>query len=170
MHNGDRIRCDWASSDALLARYHDEEWGHPPASDDAYFEVLMLEIFQAGLSWKTVLYKREGFRRAFMGFSIPAVAEFTPDDVERLMADPTIIRNRRKIDAAVANARALQDLQREYGSFAAWLRDAPADPDVIYRSLRSRLSFFGPTICESFLQAVGKIPAVHDPHCWKASI
>lgn len=164
----DRRRCAWVADDPLLARYHDEEWGRPSPNDDAYFEALSLEVFQAGLSWRTVLYKRESLRRAFAQFVIPAVAAFTPNDVDRLLADASIIRNRRKIEATVRNAQAIKALQEEHGSFAAWLAAQPADPDAIYGALRTRLRFFGPTTCLSFLHAIGKLPAPHDPHCWKA--
>lgn len=163
-----RVRCGWAAGDSLLARYHDLEWGVPPGDDDAHFEALTLEIFQAGLSWRIVLYKREGFRRAFARFSIPAVAAFTPDDVDRLLLDTSIVRHRAKIEATVHNARALLALQEEAGSFVAWLAGQPADPDAIHAALRPRLAFFGRTTCVSFLEAIGKIPPVHDPECWRA--
>lgn len=162
-----RSRCGWANGDLLLARYHDEEWGVPPADDDGLFEALTLEIFQAGLSWRTVLRKREGFRRAFAGFALPAVAAFTADDIARLLADPRIVRHRGKIEATVHNARALLALQTEVGTIGAWLAALPRDPDAVYAALRPRLAFFGRTTCVSFLQAIGFITPPHEPGCWK---
>ncbi|OMQ12906.1 3-methyladenine DNA glycosylase, partial [Modestobacter sp. VKM Ac-2676] len=102
----DRPRCDWATSAPEYVRYHDEEWGVPLQGDDALYERLTLEAFQSGLSWITILRKRPAFRAAFAGFRIAAVAEFTDDDVARLMADAGIVRNRAKVTAAIANARA----------------------------------------------------------------
>lgn len=164
-----RPRCDWANSDALMARYHDEEWGVAPASDDALFEVLSLEIFQSGLSWRTILHKREGFRRAFAGFSIDAVARFNAKDVERLLADPGIVRHRKKIEATIANATALQVIQAESGSLLAWLAALPDDPEAVYTALRPHVTFFGRTTCQSFLEAIGRVPLTHDPRCWRAA-
>jgi len=100
------VRCDWATSAPEYERYHDEEWGTPLSGDDALFERLCLEAFQSGLSWITILRKRPAFREAFAGFRIAAVAEFGEDDVERLMADPGIVRNRAKVTASIRNARA----------------------------------------------------------------
>jgi DNA-3-methyladenine glycosylase I len=162
-------RCDWANVDEVMAAYHDEEWGLEPESDNQYFEALMLEIFQAGLSWRTVLHRREGFRQAFAGFSIPVVANFTEHEVDQLMENAAIIRHRQKINAAIYNARAFQAIQEQAGSFRDWLRAMPADEVLIFQALKPHLRFFGPTICTSFLEATGKIPVAHDPHCWKLS-
>jgi DNA-3-methyladenine glycosylase I len=162
-----RQRCRWAQDDPLLAQYHDEEWGEAPENDNGYFEVMMLEIFQAGLSWRTVLNRREGLRQAFAGFSIPVVANFTEHEVDHLMQDERIIRHRQKVVAVIFNARAFQAIQRHTGSFRNWLNAMPPDPDLIYRTLRPHLRFFGPTVCRSFLEAVGKIPVEHEPECWK---
>ena len=164
-----RPRCAWANSDELMARYHDEEWGSPPASDNAYFEALTLESFQSGLSWRTILHRRDGFRAAFAGFSIPVVANFTEHEVEELLQDAGIIRHRGKIEAAIHNARAFQVIQQDAGSFRGWLREMPPDPVTIHKALKPHLKFFGPTTCVSFLEAVGKIPPPHDVDCWKAS-
>jgi len=161
-----RPRCRWAS-DELLARYHDEEWGVWPASDEAAFELLTLELFQAGLSWRTVLHKREGFRRAFHGFAVERVAAMGEEDIVRLLRDPAIVRHRGKIAATIANARAVQALQAEHGSLRAYLRTLPADPRLAHPLLRRHLAFFGPTTCESFLQAAGIISAPHEPSCWR---
>jgi DNA-3-methyladenine glycosylase I len=164
----DRPRCAWASSDPLLASYHDEEWGKPPNSDNGYFEALTLESFQSGLSWRTILYRREGFRRAFAGFSISVVAHFTEYEVEQLLQNEEIIRHRGKIEAAIHNARVFQSIQQESGSFRNWLGNMPPDPGTIHRMLKPHLKFFGSTTCASFLEAVGKIPNIHDADCWKS--
>jgi DNA-3-methyladenine glycosylase I len=123
-----RPRCRWATSTEDYARYHDEEWGRPVRGDDRLYERLCLEAFQSGLSWLTILRKRPGFRRAFADFDPEKVAAYGPADVERLLADAAIVRNRRKIDATIANARAALDLP---GGLAALVwryadRDAPA--------------------------------------------
>ena len=161
-------RCAWADSDEVMAYYHDIEWGKQPESDREYFEALTLESFQSGLSWRTILHRREGFRMAFSGFSIPVVANFTEHEVEQLLEDERIIRHRGKIEAAIHNARAFQLIQEEAGSFRDWIARMPPDPVVIHKALKPHLKFFGPTTCESFLYAVGKIPPPHDPECWKA--
>jgi DNA-3-methyladenine glycosylase I len=163
----DRQRCAWADGDPLMAHYHDHEWGVEPESDNEYFEVLMLEVFQSGLSWRTILHRREGFRRAFAGFSIAVVANFTEHEVEELLQNEAIIRHRGKILAAIHNARAFQAIQQQAGSFRDWLRAMPQDEQLIYQSLKPHLKFFGPTTCVSFLEAIGKIPAPHDPECWR---
>jgi DNA-3-methyladenine glycosylase I len=163
-----RVRCGWANTDELMSYYHDEEWGREPESDNAYFEALTLESFQSGLSWRTILHRREGFRRAFAGFSIPVVANFTDHEVDVLLQDEGIIRHRKKIEAAIHNARAFQEIQQEAGSFRNWLQNMPSDPGVIHRILKPRMRFFGPTTCVSFLEAVGKIETSHDPECWKS--
>jgi DNA-3-methyladenine glycosylase I len=164
----DSPRCSWARQDELIARYHDLEWGETPQSDNAYFEALTLESFQSGLSWRTILNRRDGFRSAFAGFSIPVVANFTDHEVDELLQNEAIIRHRGKIEAAIHNARAFQRIQQETGSFRDWLDQMPEDVALIHRSLKPQLKFFGPTTCESFLMAVGKIPPTHDPECWKA--
>jgi DNA-3-methyladenine glycosylase I len=163
----DVSRCEWADVDPLMAHYHDHEWGVEPRSDNEYFEVLMLEVFQAGLSWRTILHRREGFRQAFAGFSIPVVANFTEYEVEQLLQNEAIIRHRGKIVASIHNARAFQVIQQHAGSFRDWLRAMPPDEKLIYNALKPHLKFFGPTTCISFLEAAGKIPAPHDPDCWR---
>jgi DNA-3-methyladenine glycosylase I len=171
-----RLRCWWAvGSDDLYLRYHDEEWGRPATSDRHLFEMLTLEGFQAGLSWSTILRKREAFRAGFAGFDPAAVAAFGEADVERLLGDAGIVRHRGKIEAAVGNARAARGLIEETGSLAAyfWPRAAEAGPapravaDIppatpasraLSRDLKQRgFSFVGPTIVYAFLQAVGLV-------------
>lgn len=164
----DRPRCNWANADELMAHYHDAEWGQQPESDSSYFEALTLESFQSGLSWRTILHRRDGFRAAFAGFSIPVVANYTDYEVQVLLKNEAIIRHRGKIEAAINNARAFQAIQQEAGSFRNWLENMPADPNVIHKALKPHLKFFGPTTCVSFLEAVGKVPTPHEEGCWKA--
>jgi len=181
-----RGRCWWADGDPLLAAYHDDEWGRPVADDVRLFEMLTLEGFQAGLSWLTILRKRAAFRAAFAGFEPARVARFDDRDRERLMADAGIVRNRAKIAATIANARAFLDVAREFGSFAAYLtrRLPPPKPlppdtvpgsipvttpesDALSRELKARgFGFVGSTIAYSFMQAVGLVDD-HLPGCFR---
>jgi DNA-3-methyladenine glycosylase I len=178
MGEGGRSRCDWCLgvSDAYLA-YHDEEWGLPARDDARQFEFLVLESAQAGLSWSTVLHKREGYRRAFAGFDPAKVARFNSRSVERLVGDAGIIRNRQKIVAAVGNARAFLEVQEEFGSFVNYLwgfvdgspvvnrwramRQVPASTplsDAISKDLKARgFRFVGSTIVYAHLQATGLV-------------
>jgi len=158
-------RCLWASGgDELLRDYHDNEFGKRKNSDAALFEKLCLECFQAGLSWRTVLYKREAFRRAFHGFIPQRVALMTERDADTLMTNSAIIRNRRKIDAVIHNAR-LHTLQfPTEGSFSDYVYRF-TDGDALSLDLKRRgYRFLGPTICESFLGSVGAIEG-HEPCC-----
>jgi DNA-3-methyladenine glycosylase I len=169
-------RCSWASTEAMI-HYHDTEWGVPSRDDRHLFEMLVLEGAQAGLSWSTILNKREGYRALFDGFDLDKVAAFTDDDVARLMADARIVRNRAKIESAILNARAVQRIQSEHGSFAAFVwsfvGDAPIDTprssykhapasteesDALSRSLKTYgCKFVGTTICYAFMQATGMV-------------
>ncbi len=170
-------RCWWCLGDPLYLQYHDDEWGRPDADDRRLFEQLSLEGFQAGLSWLTILRKRDGFRRAFKDFEIETVARFNSRSVERLLRDSTIVRHRGKIEATINNARRCLDLKAECGSLAdfAWSFalangqvDAPSDWDdlvargvspeatAMSKELRRRgWSFVGPTTIYSFMEAVG---------------
>ena len=170
-------RCGWAGDDALYVAYHDREWGVPVHDDGRLFEFLILEGAQAGLSWITILRKRDNYRRAFARFVPKKVATFGPAEVKRLLADPGIVRNRLKIESAVGNARALLAVQKEFGSFDAFiwsftnhrplqnrwrrLRDVPAqtaEAIAMSRALKQRgFRFVGPTICYAFMQAVGMV-------------
>jgi DNA-3-methyladenine glycosylase I len=170
------VRCPWAK-DPLDVRYHDEEWGVPVHDDRTFFEFLILEGAQAGLSWSTILKKRDGYRRAFADFDAVRVARFAPARVERLLVDPSIVRNRAKIEATVSNARAFLAVQREHGSFDAYIwgfvgnrprqntwrssKDVPAETDeskAMSKDLVKRgFRFVGPTICYAFMQAVGMV-------------
>jgi DNA-3-methyladenine glycosylase I len=172
-----RMRCEWAGDDPLMVVYHDEEWGVPSRDDRTLFEFLTLEGAQAGLSWMTILRKREGYRRAFAGFDPEAVARFTEADVGRLLADASIVRNRAKVASAIANARALLAVREERGSFAehlwsfvdgetlqparASLADLPAEtPEAraISSDLKRRgFAFVGPTIVYSLMQTCGLV-------------
>lgn len=170
------MRCPWARSE-LAIRYHDEEWGVPHHDDRALFELLILEGAQAGLSWETILQKRDRYRKAFGGFEPQLVARYDEAKVRRLMGDAGIVRNRLKIESAVTNARAFLAVQREHGSFAKYLwqfsggapidgkrrrrGDVPASTELSDRlsaDLRTRgFRFVGTTICYAFLQASGVV-------------
>ncbi len=172
-----QVRCPWATDDPLYIAYHDREWGVPLHDDRALFEFLVLEGAQAGLSWLTILRKRENYRRAFDGFDPAAVARFDEARVAALLDDPGIIRNRLKINAAVGNARAFLKVQDEFGSFAAYmwafvggrpivnrwesLRQVPAqtaESRALSQDLKRRgFSFVGPTIMYAHMQAVGMV-------------
>jgi DNA-3-methyladenine glycosylase I len=179
----DRSRCAWANSAPEYVTYHDEEWGTPLRGDDALFERVCLEAFQSGLSWITILRKRPGFRAAFAGFAIDAVAAFTEDDQARLMADAGIVRNRAKIAAAVGNARAAQQLPEGLSallwSFAptgprprpATLGDVPAttaESIAMAKELKRRgFAFVGPTTAYALMQATGMVDD-HVADCFRA--
>ncbi len=172
-------RCWWCDADDLYRGYHDHEWGRPAADDRRLFEKLALEGFQSGLSWLTILRKRENFRRAFRDFDVAAVARFTARSVDRLLADAGIVRNRAKIEATINNARRCIELAEEFGSLAAYAwrfePDAGSRPAVLdhatlmqvtssaestamSRDLRTRgWSFVGPTTVYSFMEATGMV-------------
>jgi|SRR4051812_24740673 DNA-3-methyladenine glycosylase I len=170
-------RCFWAEGDPLLTRYHDEEWGVPLHDDQRWYEKLLLDGAQAGLSWLTILRKREGYRAAFADFDPEKVAKFTARDVTRLMHDPSIVRNQQKIRSAIGNARAFLKMQDDFGSFDAWiwafvggkplLGKARSRADILARTplsdalskeLRGRgFSFVGSTIVYAFMQAAGLV-------------
>ncbi|WP_406429540.1 DNA-3-methyladenine glycosylase I [Streptomyces sp. NBC_01589] len=172
-----RLRCSWALSTDDYLVYHDTEWGRPVHGDDALFERLCLEAFQSGLSWLTILRRREGFRSAFAGFKIPAVAEFTDADKERLLADAGIIRNRAKIEATLANAKVLADWPDGELDALIWsyapapapatrpaprtLGDVPAvtpESTALAKDLKKRgLRFIGPTTAYALMQACGLV-------------
>jgi DNA-3-methyladenine glycosylase I len=171
-----RVRCVWARTPLSIA-YHDAEWGVPVHDDVVLFEFLTLEGAQAGLSWETILRKRDAYREAFLGFDPARVAHFTPSRIERLLANPGIVRNRLKITSTVGNAKAVIRLQREFGSFDAYVwrfvggqprvnrrrtgREIPArtpESDALSRDLSKRgFKFVGSTICYAFMQAVGLV-------------
>jgi DNA-3-methyladenine glycosylase I len=172
----DKLRCSWAQT-PLGILYHDKEWGVPVHDDHVLFEFLTLEGAQAGLSWETILRKRESYRRAFAGFDPARVARFTPARVERVLQNPGIVRNRLKVESTVQNAKAFLAIQRELGSFDSYLwefvggsprvnrwrslRQTPSrtpQSDALSRDLLKRgFKFVGSTICYAFMQAVGLV-------------
>lgn len=158
--------CDIAPGHPLHGPYHDREYGFPVRGEDALFERLVLEIQQAGLSWLTILSKREAFREAFDGFEVERVARFTPRRREKLMQNAAIIRNRKKIDATITNAARILAIRQTHGSFAKWL-DAhhPRDKEAWVRLFRETFVFTGGEITGSFLMSVGYLPGAHEPHC-----
>ena len=168
-------RCTWAGADPLYIKYHDEEWGKEVHDDKILFEFLILESAQAGLSWITILRRREGYRNAFAGFDVEKVAMFNDDDIERLMNDPGIIRNRLKVLSAINNAKLFIALQKEFGSFDKYLYSFMPDgkpiinypgsipastpiSDAISKDMKKRgFKFFGTTICYAHMQATGMV-------------
>jgi DNA-3-methyladenine glycosylase I len=180
-----RRRCWWPGTDPLYVRYHDDEWGRPVTDDTRLFEKICLEGFQAGLSWLTILRKRESFRQAFRGFDVDRVARFTPRDVDRLLGNAAIVRHRGKIESTINNARRARELRDEQGSLAAyfwrWQPEERTRPRKITREVLMRLSttpesvalsrdlrrrgwtFVGPTTVYAFMQAMGLVnDHVHD--------
>ena len=170
------VRCPWAKSEAMIA-YHDKEWGVSVHHDRVHFEFLMLEGAQAGLTWELILKRREGYRKAFAEFDPAKVARFTSARLAKLLTDPGIIRNRQKIASAVANAKAFLEIQKEFGSFDAYVwrfvdgrqidgrrqtsGDVPAttsESDALSKDLKKRgFAFVGSTICYAYMQAVGLV-------------
>jgi DNA-3-methyladenine glycosylase I len=177
MNADNKPRCGWMGHDELMLRYHDKEWGVPVHDDRKWFEYLVLDAFQAGLSWKTVLNKREGFREVFHGFDPSKVSKMTDKEMEAARNNPAIIRNRLKIKSAVTNAKAFLKLQEKQGSFNSYiwsftdgqvinnswkdLHEIPASTplsDEISKALKKEgFSFVGSTICYAFLQAAGVV-------------
>jgi DNA-3-methyladenine glycosylase I len=174
----EKTRCSWCGTDPLYVSYHDEEWGVPVHDDGKLFEFLILEGAQAGLSWITILRKREGYQKAFADFDPVRVARFDAKKIERLLADPSIVRNRLKVESSVSNARAFLAVQKEFGSFDAYIwgflpkgraiqnrrestRDVPAKTDVaevISKDMKKRgFRFVGPTIIYAHMQATGMV-------------
>ncbi len=171
------VRCDWAAGHPLLAEYHDREWGVPVHDDRKLFEFLVLDAFQAGLSWLTILKKRENFRKAFDGFDPERICRYDESSIARLLQDAGIIRNRLKVESTVGNARCFLRVQEEFGSFDRYIWQftggrtrvnafesqdrIPArtrESEAMSRSLRKRgFRFVGPTICYAFMQAAGMV-------------
>lgn len=179
-------RCQWSTDGPIYQRYHDNEWGVPCFDDSKLFEFLVLESAQAGLSWITILKKRDNFKKAFSNFDVSKVACFDQDDIERLMNDASIIRNKRKIESAIGNAKKFLLLQQSHGSFANYIwsffdgkpiqntwaqhSDVPAFTplaEFISRDMKKRgFCFFGKTICYSFMQAMGMVND-HTTSCFR---
>jgi DNA-3-methyladenine glycosylase I len=181
-----KARCAWAGDDPLVIAYHDQEWGVPLHDDQRLFEFLILEGAQAGLSWITILRKRENYRQAFAGFDPIKVAQFDQAKKQQLLRDPDIIRNRLKIEAAITNAQAFLKVQEEFGSFDAYiwqfvngnpiqnrwstLSELPAQTSesvAMSKDLKKRgFKFVGPTICYAFMQAIGMVND-HTTDCFR---
>ena len=173
----EKERCSWCGNDTLYMAYHDEEWGVPVYDDAILFEFLLLETFQAGLSWITILKKRENFRKAFDGFDYKIIATYTPSNIESLLNDTGIIRNKLKIHSAVTNAIAFQKIQREFGTFSSYIwayvdgkplqnnlksmTDIPPNTslsDTISKDLKNRgFKFVGSTVIYAHMQATGMV-------------
>lgn len=170
-------RCEWANSNPLEIRHHDEEWGVPVHDDRVLFELLILEGAQSGLSWATILQKREGYKKAFDNFNATKIARYTPKKIESLLNDPAIVRNKLKINATIENAKRFLEIQEEYGSFDKYiwsfvdgnpinnkwksLSDVPStspESDRMSKSLKKKgFKFVGPTTCYAYMQAVGMV-------------
>lgn len=179
-------RCGWCEGDALYEAYHDEEWGVPLFDDHSLFEFLILETFQAGLSWITILRKRENFRKAFDDFDFRKIAEYSEEKIEELMQNSGIIRNKLKINASVSNARAFIKIREEYGSFSKYIwdfvdhhplqtnlsfhKEAPAQTELsqkISKDLKKRgFKFVGPTVVYAHMQATGMVND-HEINCFR---
>ena len=186
--DSDLCRCQWCLGDDLMIRYHDLEWGRPVYDDRVLFEFLILEGAQAGLSWRTILKRRDSYRVAFDGFDPEIIARYSPKKIEQLLLDPGIIRNRLKVGGAVKNARAFLAVQEEFGGFAPFLwrfvqgdpvvnrpntmKEIPtrcAESDAMSKELKKRgFTFVGTTICYAFMQAVGMVDD-HQADCFRAS-
>jgi DNA-3-methyladenine glycosylase I len=171
------MNCTWPGSDELMLAYHQNEWGKPVHDDKKHFEFIVLDSFQAGLSWKTILHKRQGFKKAFANFDVTKVAKFNEEDLARLLLDEGIIRNKLKISGTVKNAKAFIAIQNEFGSFDAFIwqftkgktidnqpnsnANIPAtspESDAMSKALKSRgFTFVGSTICYAYMQASGMI-------------
>ncbi len=183
----EKPRCWWCAEDPLYCTYHDKEWGVPVHDDRKIFEMLILEGFQAGLSWITILRKRENFRKAFKNFDARKVARFGKSDVARLMSDAGIIRNPLKIKAAITNARCFLDVQEEFGSFDRYIwrftgnrtlrhpkgltrktmKATSPESDALSKDLKQRgFKFVGPTVCHAHMQATGMVDD-HVQGCFK---
>jgi len=158
--------CLAAPSHPLHGPYHDTEYGFPAEGESVLFERLVLEINQAGLSWLTVLQKRAAFRTAFAGFDVDRVAAFGQPDIDRLLADAGIVRNRQKIEAVIANARRIQELRASHDSFHHWLEaHHPLPPEEWTRLFRKNFRFTGGLIVGEFLMSLGYLPGAHQPDC-----
>ncbi len=169
--------CTWPANDALMIKYHDEEWGNAVHEDKKHFEFLVLDCFQAGLSWKTILHRRENFRKAFADFEVEKVAKFTQKQVEKLLKDEGIIRNRLKVEGTVKNAKAFIKVQQEHGSFDNYIWQFTKGKTIVNKRKQSKeippnskesdamsialkklgFTFVGSTICYAYMQAAGMV-------------
>jgi len=159
-------RMEPGDKQALHKNYHDNHYGYPIHNDDELFGRLIMEINQAGLSWETILKKETSFRKAYHNFSIKKVAAYGEKDIERLLADAGIIRNRLKVNAAIENAKTIQALQKEYGSFAKWLEHHhPKTKEEWVKLFKKTFRFTGGEIVNEFLMSIGYLPGAHTPEC-----
>ena len=166
----DLPRCRWANSSAEMQRYHDEEWGILRDDDTRFFEYLCLEIFQAGLSWDTIIRKRPQMRAALCSFDFSRIANFSEHDVDRLMTDTRVIRHRTKIEAIIENARIFERIVSEHGSFLKFLEEHKQDSlDAWIALFRRTFRFMGPEIVREFLESAGMI-GTHEPTCHSARL
>lgn len=165
----EKVRCSWAEGNELMAAYHDTEWGVPTHDDRLLFEMLNLEGAQAGLSWLTILKRRDTYRKAFDNFDAKKIVTYTDAKRAQLMQDTGIIRNRLKINAVIENAKAFLTAQNEWGSFDRYVWQF-ADKDAMSKDLKKRgFRFVGPTICYAFMQATGMVDD-HSPDCFRRKI
>ena len=163
----EKKRCHWCEGDPLLERYHDQEWGIAPKSDNELFERMSLQIFQAGLNWKLILSKRANFLKSFDRFNLVKVAKYDDQKLQQLLNDPGILRNRRKIEAVIHNARVIREIKLEYKSFQNYLDSLPDRLNIIQVELRKRFKFLGPEISRMFVMNIGKIAPPHERNCWR---
>jgi len=186
MGKKEKISCEWPTGDELMIKYHDEEWGVPVHNDRKLFEFIVLDSSQAGLSWRTILHKRKGYKKAFANFDPKKVAKFTKRDVNRLVKNPEIIRNKLKIESTITNAVAFLEIKKEFGSFDKYiwqfvggkpkinkfktLKQIPAmtkDSDAMSIDLKKRgFKFVGSTICYAFMQGAGLVND-HMTYCFR---
>ena len=161
---GDEHRVpEWAVGDPLMEWYATTIWGKRLDDDNVLFEVMCLQVFQAGLTWRMILARRDAFRQAFQNWHIDKVADMAPDDVDRLLQDPSIIRNRKKIEACIANAQTILGIQQQHGSFCRWFYQVLEGDDlaVLQKALRKIFKFVGPEIARMWLMAAGRVTAEH---------
>jgi DNA-3-methyladenine glycosylase I len=170
--NDGKPRCAWATKDALQAGYHDFEWGRPIRTEAGHLRRMAQEIFQCGLSWRIVLVKTPALITAFEGFEVDRVAQFGKRDVDRLMKNEEIIRNRRKIEATIYNADVFRQLSKSNGSYCKWFNRLPAktaaEQAALFPLFKTTFKFMGPETTKCYLMGTGKIPQAHEPGCWMA--
>ena len=179
-------RCEWVSNNPIMIKYHDEEWGVPLYDDKKIFEFLVLDCFQAGLSWEIVINKREAFRQAFSNFDPKEVSKYTDNNAKKLINNPSIIRNKHKIEASITNAKKFLEIQKEFGSFSNYiwkfvnhkpikneyknileLPNKTKEAELMSKELKKRgFKFVGPTICYAFMQATGMVND-HTINCFR---
>lgn len=161
----ERPRCNWVAHDELLSQYHDFEWGHLPQTDEEWLEKIVLETFQAGLSWRTVLHKRGAFREAMYSFHPDKLSSASTSTIENWMQNQSLIRNRKKLEAAVQNAIISKRLISAFGSLGQAMQSFGREEDPLLSHLQSTFKFVGRTTAESIAFATGLLPAPHQPHC-----